>query len=131
MCRCNKGCGFNVSRTTGFHGTWAACLQNNQPFTLPATSVFQKKMVSASITVHQVASNNVGCTQSPPPIHGGTDPAPDGCLHHMGSSVLAYHYAFQNNYVCEHHNNSVSDPELSSFVADLQKGCNLNYLGIV
>ena len=40
ICLCNKGCGFYTSHTTGLHNTWAACVQNNQPFTLPATFVF-------------------------------------------------------------------------------------------
>ena len=75
MCLCNKGCGFNTSHTTGFHDTWAARVHNNQPFIFPVTHFFQKKIVAASGTVPQVASNNVGGTQYLPPINGGTAPA--------------------------------------------------------
>ena len=69
-------------------------MQNNQPLTFPATHLFQNKMVSASITVPQVASNNGGVTQDPLPINGGTDPAPApvGFLHHIGAVVLASNY---------------------------------------
>ena len=126
MCLCNKGCGFNTSHTTGFHDTWAACVKNNQPSTLPATHVFQKKMVAASGTVTQVASNNGGGNQSPPPIISGTDPAPVCGLHHMVAAVLASQYAVQPKSICEHHKNAVSYPELSSFVSDLHKAWNLN-----
>ena len=58
MCLSNKGCGFNNSYTTGFHDTWAARVQNNKPFTLPATHLFQNKMAASIVTVTQFASNN-------------------------------------------------------------------------
>ena len=125
MCLCNKGCGFNKSHTTGFYDTWAACVKNNQPFTLPATHVF-KKMVSGSNTVPQVASNNGGGTQYPPPINVGTSPDLVVSLHHMGDAVPDSQYSVQKKAVCEHHKNYVSDPEISSFISDLQKACNLN-----
>ena len=50
-------------------------MKNNQPFTFPATHVFQSKMVAASGTVTQVDSNIGVGTQAPPPINGGTAPA--------------------------------------------------------
>ena len=96
---CNKGCGFNTSHTTGFHDTWAVYVQNNQPFTLPATHVFGKKMLSESGTVPQVASNNGYGTQSPTPINGNTDPDPDGGLHHMDEAVLASQQPFKKVYI--------------------------------
>ena len=34
----------------------------------------------------------------------------------MGASLLASWYAVQKKYVCEHHNNYFSGPELSLFV---------------
>ena len=49
----------------------------------------------------------------------------------MGADILASQYSVQTNYACEHRNNAVSDPELSSFISDIQKVCNINYLGIV
>ena len=101
-------------------------MQNNQPFTLTNTHVFQNKMVAASGTVTQVDSNNIGGTQSLPPFNGDTYPDPVDGLHHMGASVLASNDAVQKKYVCEHHKNSVSDTELFSFIADLQKAYNLN-----
>ena len=125
MCLCNKGCGFNSSHTTVFHDTWAACVKNNQPFTFPDTHVFQKKIAVSSSTVLQVASNHLGGTQAPPPINGGTDPDSVSVLHHMGAAVISSQYAVQKNYVCEYHKNYFYDPELSSFIADLQKSCNL------
>ena len=105
MCLCNKGCGFNSSHTTVFHDTWAACVKNNQPFTFPDTHGFQKKILASSGTVPQVASDNGGGTQSPPPINNGTDPDSFGGLHHMGAAVLASRYEFQTKSICEHHNN--------------------------
>ena len=126
MCLCNKGCGFNTSHITGLHVKWAACVQNDQPFTLPDTHVFQHKMVAASDTVTQVASNNGGGTQYLPPINGGTSHAPLGGLHYMDTAVLASQYAVQTKYVCEHQKNAVSDPELSSLIDELQKAWNLN-----
>ena len=83
-------------------------------------------MVSAIGIVPQVDSNNGGGTKPPPHNNFGTDPAPVGGLYHMGDAVLNSQYAVPNKYVCEHHNNSVSDPELYSFVAELQKAWNLN-----
>ena len=119
MCLYNKGCGFNKSHTTGFYDTWAACVKNNQPFTLPATHVFKNKMVASSVTVNQVALNNVGGTQAPPPINGDTTPAPVGVLHHMGDAVLTSKCSVQTKYVCEHHQNYVSYTELSLFIYDI------------
>ena len=119
MIICNKGCEFNTSHTTGLHDTRAAYVQNNQPFTLPATHVFQNKMASASSTVPQVSSNNEVGTQAPPPINGGTYPVPTDSLHHMGASVIAYHCTVQKRSVFENHKNSVYNPELSSFISDL------------
>ena len=49
----------------------------------------------------------------------------------MGAAILASHCAGQTKSVCEHHKNAVSDPELSLFIYDLHKACNLNYLCIV
>ena len=97
MCLCNKGYGFNTSHTTGFHDTWAACVKNNQPFTLPATHVFQNKMVAAIVTVTQVTSNNIVVTQYLSHINGGTATTPFGGLHHMGDDVLASHYAVKKS----------------------------------
>ena len=85
-------------------------MQNNQPLTFPATHLFQNKMVSASITVPQVASNNGGVTQDPLPINGGTAPtptpapAPDpvGVLHHIGAVLLASQYTVKKKYLREH-----------------------------
>ena len=96
-------------------------MKNNQPFTLPAIHVFQNKMVSASYTVPQVDSNNVGGTQYLPPINYNTATDPVGGLHYMGAAVLSPQYSFQTKFVCEHHKNAVSDPELSLFISDLQK----------
>ena len=62
ICLYNKGCGFNTSHTTGFHDTWANCLQNNQPSNFPATHFFQNKMLGESGKVPHVASNNRGGT---------------------------------------------------------------------
>ena len=62
MCLYNKGCGFNTPHTTGFHDTRATYVKNNQPLAFPFTHVFQKKMVSASGTFPQFASNNGGGT---------------------------------------------------------------------
>ena len=76
-------------------------------------------MVSSSGTVTQVASNNGGGNQALTPINGGTAPDTFVGLHHMGDEVLASHYAFFFKYACEHQNNTVSDPELSSFISDL------------
>ena len=67
-------------------------MTNNQPSTFPATHVFQEKMAAVSSTVTQVASNNGGDTQAPPPTNGGTAPAHVGGLNHMGAAVLASHY---------------------------------------
>ena len=63
---------------------------------------------------------------NPPPtlINGVTDPDLVNILHHMGADLLASNYAVQINSVCEHHKNSVSDNELSSFIFDLQKSLN-------
>ena len=83
-------------------------------------------MVASSVTVNQVALNNGGGTQFPPPINGGTTPDPVGSLHHMGADILASQYSVQTNYACEHRNNAVSDPELSSLIDELQKAWNLN-----
>ena len=88
-------------------------------------------MIASSVTVPQVTSNNGGGTKSPPPINDGTSPAPVSGLYHMGATVLDYQYSVQTNYACEHHKSSVSYPELSLFIYDLQKACNLNYLRIV
>ena len=44
----------------------------------------------------------------------------------MGAAVIASQYAVQIKYVCEHHKNAVSGPELSLFIVDLQKAWNLN-----
>ena len=88
-------------------------------------------MVAVSRTFPLVASNNGRVTQAPTPINGGTAPAPVGVLHHMGAAVIASKYAVKTKSVCEHQKNSVSDPELSSFISDIQKVCNINYLGIV
>ena len=90
-----------------------------------ATHVFQKKMLASSGTFTQVASNNGGGNQSPPPINVGTSPDPVDSLHHMGTDVIYYKYVFQTNYACEHHKNSVSDPELSLLIDDLHKAWNL------
>ena len=49
----------------------------------------------------------------------------------MGAAILASQHAVQTKSLCEHYNNSVSDPELSSFIAVLQKDWNLNQLEIV
>ena len=76
MCLCNEGFGFNTSHATGFHDTWAACVQNNQSFTLSATHVVQKKIVVSSGTVPQVVSNHLGGNQALPTMYGGTAPAP-------------------------------------------------------
>ena len=69
-------------------------MQNNQLLTFTATHVFQNKMVAASITVLQVASNNGGVTQDPLPINGDTTPAPApvDVLHNIGAVVLASQY---------------------------------------
>ena len=83
-------------------------------------------MVAASVTAHQVASNNGGGNQDPHPINDGTDPAPVGSLQDMSASVLDSHYAVQTNYVFENHKNSVSDAELYLLLSNLQKSCNLN-----
>ena len=99
MCLCNKGCGFDHSHTTGLHDTWSACVKNNQPFNLPSTHTFQKKIVAASGTVPQVASNNGGSNQSPPTTNGVTDPDPVVGLHHMGDDVLGSQYVVQTKYV--------------------------------
>ena len=101
-------------------------MKNIQPFNLPATHVFQRKIVSASGTVPQVASNNGGFNQSSHPINGGTAPALVGGLHHIATAVLASQYAVQKKSVYEHHNNSVSDIELFSFISNLQKAYNLS-----
>ena len=91
-------------------------MQNNQPFTLPDTNVFQKKMASASGKSPQVHYNNGGGTQAPPPINGDTAPYYVGGLHHMGAAILASQYAGQTKSVCEHNKNAVSDPLLSLFI---------------
>ena len=65
---------------------------------MPSTHVFQKKMVAERGTVTQVASNNGGGTQSPPPINFSTAPAPVGVLHHMGDAVLSSQYAVQKTF---------------------------------
>ena len=115
MCLCNKGFGFNNSHTPRFYDIRAACVQNNKPFDLPATHVFQNIIVSTS------DYNNGGGTQALTYINGGTAPDPVGGLHHIGDAVLASQYAVQTNYVCEHQKNAVSDPELSLLISDLQK----------
>ena len=97
---CNKGCGFNTPHTTGFHDTWSTCVQNNQPFTLPDTHVFQNKMLVERITVTQVASNNVGDTHYPPPINGSNVPDSIGSLHHMGSAVIYSQNEVKEKSVC-------------------------------
>ena len=79
---------------------------------MPATHVFQNKILAASGKVPQVASNNGVGNQYPPPIDGVTYTAPISGLHHMFAVVLSSQYVFKKNYVCEHHNNYVSDPEL-------------------
>ena len=79
----------------------------------------QNKMVAASRTVPQVASNNGGGTQAPPPINGGTTTAPVVGLQNMGTDVLASQYSAQKKSLCEHHKNSVSDTELSLFISDV------------
>ena len=83
-------------------------------------------MAAASGTVLQVASNNGVGTQSLLPSNGSNAPAPVADLYHMGSTVLASQYAVKKHYVCKHHKNSVSDPELSSFISDLHRAYNLN-----
>ena len=88
-------------------------MKNNQPFTLPDNCVFQNKILSSSNTVPQLGSNNEGGTQALPPRYGGTAPDTIGGLHHMVDDVLASQYVVQTKYVCENHNNSFSDPELS------------------
>ena len=47
------------------------------------THVFQKKMVAEIFIVPQVASNNGGDTQDPPPINVGSAPASEGSLYHI------------------------------------------------
>ena len=126
MWLCNKVCGFNTTHTTGFHDTWATCVKNNQPVTLPATHLFKNKLISESVTVTQVDSNNGGGTQFPTPTNGVTATAPIDGLHHMGAAVLASQYVVQTKSVCEHHKNSVSDTEIYFFIAELQKAWNLN-----
>ena len=49
----------------------------------------------------------------------------------MGADILASQYSVQKRYVCEHHKNAVSDPEISLFIYELHKACNLNCLCIV
>ena len=51
--------------------------------------------------------------------------------YHIVVTVLDSQYAVIKKYVCEHHKNAVSYPEISLFIYDLQKACNLNYLRIV
>ena len=92
---------------------------------MPDTHVFENIIVAASGTLPQVTSNNGGVTQAPTPINGGTDPDPVGGINHMGASVLASQYTVQTKSVYEHHNNDVSDLELSLFISDLQKAWNL------
>ena len=53
-------------------------------------------------------------------------PAPIGDLNHMGEDTLASQYAVQTKSLCEHIKKDLFDTELSSFVSDLQKACNLN-----
>ena len=88
-------------------------------------------MVARSRTFSKFTSNNGEGTQAPPPINGGTDPAPVGGLRHMGTVVLASQYSVQRNYLCEHQNNYFSDPELSLFISYLHKPFNLNHLSVV
>ena len=76
-------------------------------------------MVAGSGTVPLVAYNNEEGTQSIPPTNGGTNPAPVISLHHMVSAALSSHYTFQTKTVCEHHKNSISNTEFSSFISDL------------
>ena len=83
-------------------------------------------MAASSGTVNQVASNNVGGTQSLPPINDNTAPITVGSQNHVDASVLTSNYAVQTKYVCEHYKKTVSDPELSSLIYDLQKACNWN-----
>ena len=125
MCLYNKGCGFNTSHNNGLQDTWYACVQNNQPLTLPDTHVFQKKEVVSSGTVTQVTSNNWGDTQDPTPTNGGTDTAPVGVLHHIGAAILASQYEDQKHSLYEHQKNAVSHPEFSSLIDDLNKSYNL------
>ena len=106
-------------------------MQNNQHFPVPATHVFQNKTAAAIFTVPQVASNNGGGTQSLTPINGGTAPDPVCGLHHTGAVIISSQYSVQKKYLFDHHNNDVYDPELSSFISELQKDWNLNYLVIV
>ena len=101
-------------------------MNNNLPFTLPATYDFQKKMVPASATSPLVAFNNWGVTQALPPINDGTATATASVLNHMSTTILASHYSVQTIYVCEHHKNNFSDPGLSLLIADLQKAWNIN-----
>ena len=79
------------------------------------------KMVAASEIFPQVASNNGGGTQAPPLINCGTAPDTVGGLHHMGAVLIDSQYAVQTKSLCEHHNNYVSDPKLTLFIADLKK----------
>ena len=72
-------------------------------------------MAESSITVHQIASNNRGVNKIPPPINGGTTPAPVGGLYNMVAAILDSQYEVQTKSVCEHHKNDVYDPELSLF----------------
>ena len=37
----------------------------------------------------------------------------------MGAAVIASQCSFQTKFVCEHHKNDVSDPELSLLIYDL------------
>jgi len=126
MCLCKKGCGFNLTHTTGFHEAWS---QNTAGFSLPATHVFVKKQREAGITQGPAQSQG-------PPSLGGTTPqgqsqaivpagAAVGGFSQMGASFASQH-SVQTKAVLEHHKNTVSDPELSSFLADLQKAWNLN-----
>ena len=52
-------------------------------------------MLAASETVTQVASNNGGGTQAPPPINSNTAPAPFSGLKLMGAVVLDSLYSVQ------------------------------------
>ena len=114
MCKCNKGCGLNMTHTSGFHDAWALCVQNNVPFALPASHKFSEVNPSVGGTSLPVAS---GGTLPSTPAQGG--------LHQMGVTFAAQHNV-RTKAVLEKHKNSVDDPNLSSLLADLQTAWNLN-----
>lgn len=109
LCHCNKGCGWNDTHTSGFHDRWN---KNPGSFSLPATHEFTRRCAEGTPG---------GGASSGGDANGGTAGAAQRGAQQQANGFLSEAKAKRLAATCEKHKALVSDPEISSLLADLHK----------